>query len=106
MHCIDAAIFISQLFDGSISDKEIVQHSGILNAHLWEKGDSVMAERGFTISNDLAPFGVTLNNPAFLSGRKQFATSELIESQTIASIRRHFERAVKRVLRFRILRMR
>jgi len=26
------------------------------NPHLWEKGDSVMAECGFTISNDLAPF--------------------------------------------------
>jgi len=60
-----AITFISQLFDGSISDNKIVQCSGILNPHLWEKGDSVMADRGFTISNDLAPFGVTLNIPAF-----------------------------------------
>ena len=99
-----AITFISQLFDGSISDKEIVQRSGILNPHLWEKGDSVMADRGFTIANDLAPFGVTLNIPAFLSGREQFTTSEVIESQTIASVRIHVERAIQRVKRFRILR--
>ena len=63
-----------------------------------------MADRGFSISNDVAPFGITLNIPAFLSGMEQFATSEVIESQTIASVRIHIERAIQRVKRFRILR--
>ena len=64
----------------------------------------MLAEGGFTISNDLAPFGVTLNFPAFLSGREQFATSEVIESQKIASVRIHVERAIQRVKHFRVLR--
>ena len=99
-----AITFISQLLDGSISDKEIVQRSGILNPYLWEKCDSVMADLGFTISNDLAPFGLTFNVPAILSGREQLSASEVIESQTITSIRIHVERAIQSVKRFRILR--
>jgi len=62
-----------------------------------------MADRGFTISNNLVPFGVTLHVPAFLNGREQFATSEVIESQTIAAFRIHVECAMQRVKRFRIL---
>ena len=37
-----ATTFISQLYDGSISDKQIVRQSGFL--HLWDKNDSVMAD--------------------------------------------------------------
>ena len=47
----DAIIFISSLFSGSISDKELTSKSGIL--HLLEKGDSVTADRGFDIEEDL-----------------------------------------------------
>ena len=64
-----AITFISQLFDGSISDKEIVRKSGILEKHLWNAGDSLMADRGFTIEDDLRPLNVSLNIPAFLKGR-------------------------------------
>ena len=45
--------FISQLFDGSISDKEILSRSGFLDPSLWNPQDSVMADRGFTIKNEL-----------------------------------------------------
>ena len=49
-----AVIFVSQLYDGSISDKEIVNKSGFLKKELWSDGDSVMADRGFTIHDELA----------------------------------------------------
>ena len=45
--------FVSQLYDGSISDKEIVRKSGILEKELWSPRDIVMADRGFTIEGDL-----------------------------------------------------
>ena len=48
-----AIIFVSQLYPGSISDKEIVTKSGILNDDLWGGGDGVMADRGFLIHEEL-----------------------------------------------------
>lgn len=99
-----AITFISQLYDGSISDKEIVQRSGLLESELWEKGDSIMADRGFTIEDDLEPLGVHLNIPAFLRGRSQLTVAEVKESQTIASVRIHVERAIQRIKKFRVLR--
>ena len=99
-----AITFVSQLFDGSISDKEIVRKSGFLQKYLWDAGDSVMADRGFLIEDDLKQFGVNLNIPAFLDGREQFTAAELKESQTIASVRIHNERAIQRVKKFKILR--
>ena len=46
---------------GNASDKQIVKESGLLD--LLEKGDSVMADKGFLIQDLLDPLGVTLNMP-------------------------------------------
>ena len=59
-----AITFISQLYSGSISDREIVERSGFLKLE-FDNGDTVMADKGFTIE-DLLPLGVTLNIPPFL----------------------------------------
>ena len=56
--------FVSQLYTGNISDREIVVRSGFLEQK-FNNGDSVMADKGFTI-NDLLPPGVGLNIPPFL----------------------------------------
>ena len=95
-----AIIFISQLYDGSISDKEIVARSGILDPRFWEEGDSCMADRGFTIADDLKPLNVDLNIPAFLSGRDQLTKAEVKEGQSMASVRIHEERAIRRIETF------
>lgn len=58
-----AITFISQLYTGHISDREIVTRSGFLNL-LFDRGDSVMADKGFTVE-DLLPLGVSLNIPPF-----------------------------------------
>ena len=88
--------FVSQLYEGSISDKEITLRCGILSSELWSSGDSLMADRGFTIRDDLKPLHVHLNKPAFLSGRDQITKDEVKESQGIASVRIHVERAIQR----------
>ena len=49
--------FISSLFPGSISDKCLTRQSGVLE--LLEEGDSVMADRGFDIEEDLMLRGVS-----------------------------------------------
>lgn len=43
-----AIIFISQLYTGHISDREIVTRSGFLNLP-FGRGDPVMADKGFTV---------------------------------------------------------
>ena len=97
-----AITFVGQLFDGSISDKEIIKRSGILNSLLWDEGDSLMADRGFTISEDLKPLKVQLNIPAFLGRRDQLSEEEVLNSKTIASVRIHVERAIERVKKFKL----
>ena len=64
---IGTVIFVSKLYPGSISDKELTRQSGILD--LLEQGDTIMADRGFDIMEDLAPRGVRLNIPPFLCGK-------------------------------------
>lgn len=59
-----AITFQSQLYSGCISDREIVERSGILDLP-YDDGDGVMADKGFTI-DDLLPLGVSLNIPPFL----------------------------------------
>ena len=52
-----AVTFISQLFTGSISDREILVRSGFLDLP-FKDNDSVMADKGFTVQ-DLLPLGVS-----------------------------------------------
>ena len=99
-----AIMFVSQLYPGSVSDKEIVRRSGFLNKDLWDKDDSVIADRGFTIEEELANINVSLNIPSFLEGRNQFTLAEVKESQTIASVRIHIERTIQRIKRYKIIR--
>ena len=69
--------FVSELYDASTSDKEIVRKSGILEKELWSPGDSVLADRGFTIESNLKELKVNLNIPSFLVGRAQLTTAEV-----------------------------
>ena len=62
-----------------------------------------MADRGFTIENLLTPLGVRLNIPPFLDERSQMEGTEVVETQQIASLRIHIERAIRRVKEFDML---
>ena len=78
-----AIIFIGQLYTGSISDREIVVRSGLLDLPFQEK-DSIMADKGFTIQ-DLLPLGVSLNIPPFLGSSAQMPAQDVVHTQEIAS---------------------
>ena len=95
-----AITFVSSLFSGSISDKELTRQSGILA--LLEKGDSIMADRGFDIEVDLIPLGVKLNIPPFLKGKTQLSEKEMVETRRIASVRIHVERAMELIKNYHI----
>ena len=46
-----AITFTSELYEGSISDKETIKRSSMLNKNPWDNNDSIMADRDFTIQN-------------------------------------------------------
>ena len=52
-------MFVSSIYTGSISDTKLVERSGFLK--LLQRGDEVMADRGFTIEDKLTPLGVLVN---------------------------------------------
>ena len=56
-----ATTFVSKVYPGAILDTDLTIKSGILD--LLNSGDSVMADRGFTIQNELTLIGVKLNIP-------------------------------------------
>ena len=84
-------MFVSQLYTGSISDKQIVSRSGFLDLLSRKKevseileGYSIMADKGFHIGGDLQKIGLQLNIPPFLKEKPQPDESEVIRTQTIA----------------------
>ena len=87
-------IFVSGVWGGRASDKEITLKSGIL--HLLQPGDNVMADRGFEIE-DILPDNVSLNIPPFKGGKSQLSSAEVEETMSIASVRIHVERAIGRI---------
>jgi hypothetical protein len=92
--------FVSELYAGRTSDRELTNDCGILS--LLEPGDVIMADRGFTIAEDL-PEDVSLNIPPFLNGAPQLSHSDEVRTRRIAKERIHVERAIEKVKNFRIL---
>ena len=96
-----AISFVSTLFGGSISDKELTQKSGLVDK--LQHGDCIMADRGFNIQEMLASKGVKVNVPPFMNPTGQFEENELLETRRIATLRIHVERAMERIKNYHIL---
>ena len=71
---------------------KIVNRSGFLKKELWSDGDSVTADKGFTVHDELALVGVSLNIPVLLDGRDYPTKAEVKANQTIAPVRIHLKR--------------
>ena len=95
-----AITFLSKLWSGPVSDKEITSKSGLIS--LLEPGDNVMADRSFDIA-DILPVGVTLNIPPIKGSCAQLTPKETEETANIAAVRIHVERAIGRIKNYHIL---
>lgn len=95
--------FVSQLYYGSLSDREIVERSGLLDPKMLDDGDEIMADKGFNIRDLTDKIGVKLNLPIFLGSRPQFEATETVINQRIASNRIHVERFINKVKKFRLI---
>lgn len=92
--------FVSALYTGSISDREITRRSGLIE--LLERSDGVMADKEFTIEELLTPQNCTLNIPPFLREKPQFSADDVKKTQEIAKLRIHVERAIRRAKEFHL----
>ncbi|KAF4115362.1 hypothetical protein G5714_002851 [Onychostoma macrolepis] len=81
-----AVTFVSGLYAGSMSDREIVK--------LLKPGMAIMVDKGFVVDN-LAPCKVY--RPAFLSNKRQMSREDVRQTQSIAHLRVHVERCIRRV---------
>ena len=95
-----AVSFVSALYTGCISDKEITRCCGILD--LLKPNDSVMADKGFNIGDMLTSRRVSLNLPPYLSSGGQFSSKKVKETKTIAKLRIHVERVIRRINEYHI----
>ncbi|KAL3881638.1 hypothetical protein ACJMK2_028051 [Sinanodonta woodiana] len=103
-------IFISMLFSGSISDKEITTTCGLLlllqqllECGKLKRGDGVMVDKGFLIQHEIEELGLKLVIPPFAPGGGQMSTADVALTKKIATHRVHVERAISRAKKFKII---
>ncbi|KAG5282192.1 hypothetical protein AALO_G00053230 [Alosa alosa] len=93
-----AVTFVSSLYAGSVSDKELFKRSGL--AELLTEEMAVMVDKGFLISDCV---NCKVYCPPFLSRKSQMPAHHVIATQAIARLRVHVERVInqrKQVLRW------
>ena len=95
------ASFISDAYEGAISDYAITEQCGILD--YIEPGDMVLADRGFNIENLLVEKQATLVIPPYKSNRPALSLEEEAETRLISKARIHVERFNQRFKSFRYL---
>lgn len=84
--------FVSEAWGGRTSDKFLTENCGILEKLI--PGDTVMADRGFTISESVGLKQGELVIPAFTKGKAQLDPVDLERSRGIANVRIHVERVI------------
>ena len=84
--------YLSHCWGGRVSDKNITQESSFLS--LLEPGDTVLADRGFTLSEDIAIHGASLEIPAFTRGKQQLSQEDAEKSKQLSKVRIHVERVI------------
>ncbi|XP_075554738.1 uncharacterized protein LOC142587540 isoform X1 [Dermacentor variabilis] len=96
-------VFASEPFGGRCSDTQITLDSGFL--HIVEPGDMILADKGFPgIRTELAHKGVVMIMPPLSAGSGvPFSREEMERTCSIASVRVHVERVIKRIKQYGIL---
>ena len=87
--------FISNGWGGRVSDKHLTENSGLLE-HLIP-GDTVLADRGFNISESVGLHMATITIPPSMKGKKQLTGVEVEQTRTIANVRIHVERIIRNI---------
>lgn len=87
-----AISYVSEAWGGRTSDKFLTENCGFLENLL--PGDLVLADRGFTIQEQIWFKHADLNIPAFTKGKNQLDPYEIEKTRKIANVRIHVERVI------------
>ena len=96
-----AVTFLFHGWGGRISDKQLTIESGFLD--LLTFGDSILADRGFLIAEEVATRGAVLAILSFTRGKSQIPAKDVDESRKIDHVRIYVERVIGRLKTFKIL---
>ncbi|XP_070828615.1 uncharacterized protein [Chaetodon trifascialis] len=92
---------ISSVYAASISDKDIVMKSGVLN--LLEPGDEVMAAKSLEIKDLLDAIAAHLVIPPFSRPNRQFSQDSATHTPHADLLKVHIDKALGRIKEFHIL---
>ena len=96
--------YVSDAYGGSTSDRQICERSDLIKKPLFTSGESIMADRGLNVVQELsASKDVQVNIPSFMKGRNQLSLSEVIKDRRTASKCVHIERIIGLAKTFKIL---
>ena len=93
--------FISNVCGGDMSDVEVVRRSSLLDK--VNRGDKIMADKGFSNRDDFLMKGADLIVPEILRKDTQFTSTKNIVNAEISNARIHVERVIGRMKDFKIL---
>ena len=93
--------FVSKAYGGRASDKQVTISSGYLDLH--DPYDTIMADKGFNISDECAARRLILQVPPGLRGQSQMSVSAVKKTKKVANLRILIEQVIRRMKTFRIL---
>ena len=93
--------FVSKGYGSRASDKQIVERSGFMNE--IRRGEKVMADKGFNISDLLALQHAELAMPPGRKGAFQMPKKDVLKTKDIANRRIQVEQVIRRIKNFNIL---
>ena len=98
-----AVTFVSSLYAGSISDKQLVIECGLLEK--LERQDEIMADRGFiNLQNETDILGIKLNVPPTKRGKTSLSPEEKVKTRRIANKRIFVEHRIRRIKEWECMR--
>lgn len=95
--------YVSDVYCGSTSDRQIVERSTLLTGDLLARGDSIMADRGIMVQDLFCAKEVMVNTPTTMRGVNQLPPDTVIRDRRIASKRIHVERVIGYAKTYKIL---
>lgn len=105
-----SVMFVSALFTGTISDKDIFNQcnivqllKGCIEGGYLLRGDGLMVDKGFLVQKEVEELGLQLNIPPFARADRQMPHGDVKKTRKIARHRVHVERAIAKIKKFKMV---